>query len=245
MIIDNVEENLDAGIVQRSDRCLEADNAFFAEIAWFGRKEGKGRIAPIVSQPLFHQQPLVAKGMDRHKFDGRDSELNEMLDDCRMAKSSIGSAHGERDALMEIGQTLYVRFVDDGRTPAAPRSTVVSPCVRGILHNTFGHHWRAVSPVHREIAAMRARTITEKRVVPDYAAVEPARVRIDQELIGVETMPFFWSIGAIHAVAIVLAGHYALEVAMPDLVSPQRQADAARFVPPVGLKQAEVDGARM
>src|SRR5262249_3345813 len=215
------------------------------EIAWLGRKEGKGRIAPIVSQHLFHQQPLVAKGMDRHKLDGRDSELDEMLDDCRMAKSSIGPAHGERDALMEIGQTLNVGFVDDGRTPAAPRGTVISPCVHGIVHDTFGHHWRAVSPVHREIAATRAQTITEKRVVPDDPAVEPARVRIDQELIGVETMPFFWSVGAMHAVAIELAGHYALEVAVPDLVGSQRQADAVRLVRPVGLEQAEVDGARM
>src|SRR5215472_12377857 len=230
MIIDNVEENLDAGIVQRSDRCLEADNAFFAEIAWFGRKEGKGRIAPIVSQPLFHQQPLVAKGMDRHKFDSRDSELDEMLDDCRMAKSSIGSAHGERDALMEIGQTLYVRFVDDGRSPAALRGTVVSPCVRGIVHDTFGHHWRAVPPVHREMGATRAQTITEKRVVPDDPAVEPARVRIDQELIGVETMPFFWSVGAIHAVAIVLAGLHALKIAVPDWVGTLRQAEALRLM---------------
>src|SRR5262249_6095079 len=95
------------------------------------------------------------------------------------------------------------------------------------------------------MGATRAQTITEKRVVPDDPAVEPARVRIDQELIGVETMPFFWSVGAIHAIAVELAGLHALDIAVPNLVGSQRQAYAVRLVPPVGLEQAEVDGARM
>src|SRR5262249_406321 len=165
--------------------------------------------------------------------------------DCRMAKSSIGSAHGERDALMEIGQTLYVRFVDDGRSPAAARGALVSPCVHGIVNDTFRHHWRTVPPVHCEIAAMCAQTITEKRVRPDHGAVEAARVRIDQQVIGVETMPFFGSVGAMHAIAIELAGLHALKIAVPDLVGTQRQAEALRLMPTVVLEQAEIHGARM
>jgi hypothetical protein len=103
MIVGDIEENLDAGIMQRSNCDLEAGDAVLAEIAQLGRKESKSRIPPIVPESFFTQEAVVAESMDRHQFNRRDAELDEMLEDCRMAQSSIGAAHGERDALMEIG----------------------------------------------------------------------------------------------------------------------------------------------
>ena len=58
---------------------LDADDVFLAEIARLGRKERKSRIAPIVPQSLFHQQTLIAKGMDRQQFDGRHAERSSAL----------------------------------------------------------------------------------------------------------------------------------------------------------------------
>src|SRR5437660_1510082 len=155
--------------------------------------------------------------MDRHQFNSGDAELDEMLDDCRMAQSSISAAHGARHAGMKIRQALYMGFVDDGRTPAMSRRAVISPGISGIVDHAFGHHWRTVPPVHGEIAAMSAQTVAEKCIVPDNAAVEPTRVRINQQLIGIETMAFIWGVGAVHAIAVELPGLHALQIAMPDL----------------------------
>ena len=58
-------------------------------------------------------------------------------------------------------------------------------------------------------------------------------------------MPFFWGVGAMHAVAVKLAGLYGFKIAMPDLVGSLRQAEAFRLMPTCGLEQAKVDGARM
>src|ERR1700756_1542135 len=168
-----------------------------------------------------------------------------MLDDFRMAQTTIGAPHGGRHVGIKIRQPLYMGFVNNGRTPAMARKAVVSPCISGVVDDAFGHHWCAVTAVHREIAANSAQTVAEQRVVPDDTALEPARVWIDEQLIRIETVPIIWSVGAMHAIAVELAWLHALEIAMPNLVGSQRQANAVRFMPPVGLEQAEVDGARM
>src|SRR5215470_9553413 len=183
--------------------------------------------------------------MDRQQFDGCDTELDEMVDDCRMGQSSIGAAHGEWHVRMEIRQALYMGFVDDSGTPAMARRAVIAPWVSGIVDHAFGHHWRTVPPVEDKIAAMRAQTVAKQCIVPDDAAVEPTSVRIDQQLIGIKTMPFIWRVRAMHAVAVKLAGLYALKIAVPDLVGSLRQAEALRLMPAVVLEQAEIHGARM
>ena len=44
-------------------------------------------------------------------------------------------------------------------------------------------------------------------------------------------MPFIWSVGAMHAIAVELAWVHTLEIAVPDLVGSQRQADTLRLMP--------------
>ena len=226
VVVDDVEDHLDAGIVQRADCALQPDHAGRPEIARLGREIGERRVAPVVAQSLLDKEAVVGEGMDRQELDRGDAELDEMLDHGRVAEGVIGAADRLRHSRMELGQALHMGLVDDGVGQRAARRAVVAPVMGRVLDDAFRHHRRAVAPVGGEVAAVRAHAIAEQRIVPADAAEELARIGIDQELVRIEAVAVARVVGSVHAIAVELARAKALDIDVPDLVRAARQRDA-------------------
>src|SRR5829696_2863074 len=76
MVVDDVEKDLDSGIVQGADRRLEAEHAFLAVVAVLGREEVEGRVAPVVPQALLDEEAIVCERVDGQELDRSNAELD-------------------------------------------------------------------------------------------------------------------------------------------------------------------------
>ena len=65
MVVDHVEDDLDAGVVQPRDGGAEAVERHVDRIARLGREEAERVVAPVVAQAALDQLPVVDEGMDR------------------------------------------------------------------------------------------------------------------------------------------------------------------------------------
>jgi hypothetical protein len=133
-----------------------------------------------------------------------------------------------------------VCLVDDGVVPGHAWLAGLLPVEGLVHHQRLGHIWCAVQLVEREIGLIRPDGVAEAGVVPLEQSHEAARVRIGQQLVGVEAMALPGSVGTMHAVAIDAAGRHALEIAVPDLVGVLGQCDAFELGLAVGIEDAQL-----
>ena len=88
VVVDDVEDHLDAGAVQRLHHLLElahlAAELAAGAVAHVGREEADRVVAPVVAQPLVEQDLVVDEGVHRHQLDRGDAELAQVLDDRRV-----------------------------------------------------------------------------------------------------------------------------------------------------------------
>src|SRR5262245_18459081 len=117
MIVDDIENDLDAGIVQRAHRTLKALDAGIAEIARLRRKIGKRGTAPVIFEILLNEKTVIDKGVDRQKFKRRNADLLQMFDDFRVAERRVGAAPGFWHIRMKLGQAFDMRFINDRIAP--------------------------------------------------------------------------------------------------------------------------------
>ena len=104
VVVDDVEEHLDAGVVQGTDGGLQADDAGLAEIARLRREIGEGGIAPVVAQALLDQEAIVREGVDGQELDRRDAEPDEMLDHGGVAERIVGAAQSRGHLRVQLRQ---------------------------------------------------------------------------------------------------------------------------------------------
>jgi hypothetical protein len=78
---------------------------------------------------------------------------------------------------------------------------------------------------------MAAMTIAEESVVPPHPPVELARIRVDEELVRIEAVAVPGLVGAVHPVAVELAGMKTRDIAVPDLVGPAGEGDPRGLAP--------------
>src|SRR5207247_11439385 len=65
MVVDNVENELDAGVVQSRNgrsKCIEGT---IDSVAGIGSEEGHRVVAPVVAQAALDQMPIIDKRVDR------------------------------------------------------------------------------------------------------------------------------------------------------------------------------------
>ena len=83
VVVDDIEDDLDVRPHAASAiAALQVKDAvrLRPEIARLRREKGERRITPVILQALFDQEAVVGEGVDRQQLDGRDAELDEMLD---------------------------------------------------------------------------------------------------------------------------------------------------------------------
>ena len=82
VVVDDVEDHLEAGGVERAHHALElADGAgrrMRGREPPLGRKVAVAVVAPVIREALFCQVAIARVVVDRHQLDRRDAELLEV-----------------------------------------------------------------------------------------------------------------------------------------------------------------------
>ena len=92
VVVDDVEDHLEARLVQRFDHRLEFADGILYRIARVRREVTNRVVAPIVAQPPLDQRPLVDERMHRQQLDRGHAESPQVIDDRRRGESGIGAA---------------------------------------------------------------------------------------------------------------------------------------------------------
>ena len=101
MVVDHVEDDLEAGGVQRPDHHLELAD----RVERRGRRRvgdirgevGQRVVAPVVAEAALHQVPVVRVVVDRHQLDRRHPQCREMPDRRLRGQAPVGPAQGLGD----------------------------------------------------------------------------------------------------------------------------------------------------
>ena len=116
----------------------------------------------------------------------------------------------------------------------------------GSMTTHFGHAAGAVVGIGLEVLARAADLVGEQRVAPPDRARDRLRVRVDQQLGGVEAIAVLRIVRSVDAIAVELSGAHVGQIAVPDLIGALAQSDRVRFdVVVFVLEQAELDAGRV
>ncbi len=252
VVVDDVEDHLDAGRVQVADHRLELlhvgarrgePRRAGARVPEVRGEEGDRVVAPVVAQPALHEGVVVDELMDRHELDRGDPEALQVRDGRRVRDRRVRAAHLLGDLGVQVGQALDVRLVDDGLVVRRAGRTVVVPVEERVHDDGLGHVLCRVVVV--DLVGV-VEVVAEQRLVPGVGgaqrAVDRLGVGVDQQLVRVAALPLLGVERAVDAVAVALPGDDAGQVAVPDEPVALGQRDAVLLA--VGIEQAEGDRGR-
>ena len=151
VVVDHVENDLDAGIMQRRHRGAEVVDGIAAGVTLLRRKEAERVVAPVIAQAPLDQMAVVEKSMDRQQLDRRDAELAQMRDHAGLGQAAIGAARLGRHVFARLRQPFDMRLVDDRVFPWGLRPPLVRPGMRHVDHHRFVHVAGIVAPVERQV----------------------------------------------------------------------------------------------
>jgi hypothetical protein len=147
VIVDDVEDHLDAGVVQARDRGAELVERAGRGIARLQCKEAERIVAPVIAQSALDQMPIIDEGMNRQELDRRHPEPFEMIDHHRRRERAEGAPPRRRHILALLGQSFDMRLVDDGVLPGGERPAFLPPGECFVDDHGLEHSARVVAPV--------------------------------------------------------------------------------------------------
>ena len=228
VVVDHVEDDLDAGRVQGLDHRLELGHLLPAAagggVGVVRGEEADGVVAPVVRQAALDQVRVLDELVHRHELDRGDPEPFEIVDDGRVADGGVGAADLLRHARVRLGEALDVRLVDDGVVVGQIRGAVVAP-----VEGRVGHHGQhrvaeAVHGVVRLVVVVEA--VAEQGLVAVDLAVDRLGVRVKQQLGRIAPVPLIGLVGPVDPEAVALAGTDSRQVAVPHEAVHLGQVDA-------------------
>ncbi len=240
VVVDHVEDHLDARLVQALHHELELVDAVAGrDIARCRGVIGHSIVAPVVHQVLLDQLAIIDGGLDGKKLDRRHAQPRQVVDHPRVGQPGEGSADLLRHVGELLGHSLDVGLVDDGLGPAPPRADVLAPGVGGVDDHAFRHDACAVAAVHLQVPALRADPVAEAGVVPANLARQRLGVGVDQQLVRVEAVALPGRVGPVYPVAVKVSRPHVRQIAVPDLMRVFGQGNAGRLAPSLRVEQAE------
>ena len=231
--------------MQAPHRSADGTQSVLADVARLRREKGQGLVAPVVAQLALDQRAVLHPGMHRQQLDGGDAQLDQVVDQPRIGQGREGAALVELDIVAQHAQAAQVGLVNHRLRPGDARSAVLAPAEVARGYDGLGHSRRTVTAVERQIALGCADTVAIQRIGPADAAGQPPRVRIDQQLVRVESVPLLGLVRAPDAVAVKLAQAGVGQVAVPDLVGTLGQRQPLGLALAGGIEQAQFDFFRM
>ncbi|MNP23345.1 hypothetical protein D3C76_1160510 [compost metagenome] len=167
--------------------------------------------------------------MDGQQFHRRDTQLADML------QHIVDHQPGERTAQVlghrrvTHGEAAYVGLIQDGLVPGYADAMVVAPGVRRVDNLALGDERGAVALIETEVAIGMADGVAEEGFGPLQLADQLLGIRVDQQLVRVETVAVRRVVWAVDAVAIDQPWVGVRQIAVVNLVGVFRQLDAFEF----------------
>ena len=97
VVVDNIQDHLDARIMQRCDSRAEIGDRVAGSVARLGYKEAERVVAPVIPQAALDEIAVIEKGMDGQEFDRADAELLQMRDRPGLRQSAKRAARFRGD----------------------------------------------------------------------------------------------------------------------------------------------------
>ena len=158
VIVDHVEQHLDARLVQAVHHLLElADVAARRHVALGRREEAERIVAPVVPELLLDKMTVVEEFVHGQQLDRRHAKPHQVLDDRRIGETGKGAALTRRHRRMARGHALDVGLVDDGVGPRRARARLApprerrAPSRRTLEHDALRHERRRIARVAGEV----------------------------------------------------------------------------------------------
>ena len=240
VVVDHVEDHLDARLVQGADHGLELLHLLAADAA--GRvgvvrgEEADGVVAPVVAQALLAQVAVGDELVHRHQLDRGDAEPLQVRDHRRVGQAQVGAALLVGDDRVLPGQAADVRLVDDGLVVGDARRPVQVPVEVRVHHDRARDVRRGVGVVP---PVRVPELVGEHRLAPVDAALDRLGVRVEQQLVRVAALPLGRVVRAVHPVPVPLARADAGQVPVPD--EPVHLVQVDPRLGAVVVEQAELD----
>ena len=245
VVVDDVEDHLDAGRVEGQHHRLELPHLLAPgarrRVLGVGGEVAERVVAPVVGQAPPQQVGLRHEVVDGHELHRGHAEPDQVVDHRGAGQAGVGAPQAGGHVGVEGGEALDVQLVDHGVVPRGAGVGVVAPREEGVGHHRPGDVGGRVAPVALVVGAARA--VAEDGLVPVEAAVDGQGVGVDEQLGRVEAQAPVGFPGAVDPVAVALPGHDPGEVAVPHVAVDlgQRQAGLdARRKPADGSAQALV-----
>jgi hypothetical protein len=147
---------------------------------------------------------------------------------------------------MQHRHPLHVALVDDRPVPRNVERLVEPPRERRVDDDGFRETGGVVVGRRLEILLGPADLVGEERIAPLDRPGDRLRVRIDEELRGVEALPLGRGVRSVDAVAVVLSRAHVGQIAVPDLVGALHHRNLLALDGVVGpLEQTELDRRRL
>ncbi len=229
VVVDHVEDDLDARPVERLDERAQLVHRPHAGavggVGGLGGEEADRVVAPVVGQAALHQGAVAHEGVHGHELDGGHAEREQVVDHRVVRQAQVRAADLGRHRRVQLRQPADVGLVDDGPVPGRLRAPVVAPREGRVDDHRARHVGRAVAVVAGEVGALVPDDVAVERVAPADLAAHGLGVGVEQELGGIEAVPGLGLVGAVHAVAVVLARPGVGQVGVPVEVGALGQRD--------------------
>jgi hypothetical protein len=234
VVVDDVQNHFDAGLMHRFDQRAELVHRRRASARGVGlvrRHEVERHVSPVVSF-------LGVELMNGQELDGGDPErlqVRDLVDQPSEGASAIGRNARSRPPR----ESADVQLVDD-EIMCVPRSRIVSPVERG-----------RSARQHAERGPTRVRTWRSRRGAAEAGRkVNGGGIRVEQHFRRIEPVPFVRLIGSVDAIGVILrAGHLGGgHPAVPDAsrLTPERiEAALGEWLRRVGAVQQQGDAGRV
>jgi hypothetical protein len=198
VVVDDVEDDLEAGLVERRHHLLELSDLLTAAAAGaVGRVRSEVAervVTPVVDQPTPGQRRLGEEVVHRQQFHGGDAEVRQVPHDRWVCEAGVRAALMLWYVGVQFGEALGVQLVQDR---PAPR------------HRPADRRWRLRPGDHHADRDVPGRVFAG--VVEDpwtgevQFAVDRPGVRVDQQLGRIRPQPLGRLERAVHPVSVPLA----------------------------------------
>ena len=231
VVVDDVEDDLDARLVQRLHQVLELlhlVSPLAARVFVVRRQVPDGVVAPVVAQSFVEQRRVLHELMDGQELDRGNPETLQVLHRHGMRHARVRATEILRNVVQRFREALDVRLVHDGPMPRRVRLAVVAPVEERIDHDGLRGTRRAVEIVLRTVRILEV--IRVDGFLPLPHALDGLRVRVEHDLLRVAPQPLVRVPRAVHPIPVTLPRLHVGQVAVPAERCRLQHVDASLHV---------------
>ena len=114
MVVDDVEDHFDIGIVHLLHEDLEGIQAFDAQIFRVRREKPDAVVSPVIAQPVLDQMPVLNKRVNGKKLDRRNAKIAQIVDHRRRGKSAERAARRFGHVRVAFREPGGMHLIDHG-----------------------------------------------------------------------------------------------------------------------------------